>query len=86
MPVLPEGQLGSFVDNLGPGQVVGRQVLASPILGEIQIAITYARATLDVEIVRARGLVVKSGAKISPGKLNTASFYYPSTELRRGLI
>lgn len=68
--MLPEGQLGSFVDNLGPGQVVGRQVLASPVLGEIQIAIMYGRSSLDVEIVRARGLVVKSGAKMSPGKSN----------------
>ncbi|VDO20089.1 unnamed protein product [Haemonchus placei] len=66
LPVLPDGPLGTFVDNLGPGQVVGRQVLASPLLGEIQIGIMAGRAGIDVEIIRAKNLAVKPGVKISP--------------------
>uniref|UniRef100_A0A1I7XH62 C2 domain-containing protein n=1 Tax=Heterorhabditis bacteriophora TaxID=37862 RepID=A0A1I7XH62_HETBA len=66
VPVLPDGPLGTFVDNLGPGQVVGRQVLASPVLGEIQIGIMAGRSGIDVEIIRAKNLVVKPGVKINP--------------------
>ncbi|WKY15211.1 hypothetical protein Q1695_000589 [Nippostrongylus brasiliensis] len=66
LPVLPDGPLGTFVDNLGPGQVVGRQVLASPLLGEIQIGIMAGRSGIDVEIIRAKNLAVKPGVKISP--------------------
>ncbi|VDM62396.1 unnamed protein product [Angiostrongylus costaricensis] len=66
LPVLPDGPLGAFVDNLGPGQVVGRQVLASPLLGEIQIGIMAGRSGIDVEIIRAKNLVVKPGVKFSP--------------------
>ncbi|CAB3401014.1 unnamed protein product [Caenorhabditis bovis] len=66
LPVLADGPLGSFVDNLGPGQVVGRQVLASPVLGEIQIGIMAGRSGIDVEIIRAKNLVVKPGVKICP--------------------
>ncbi|KAJ1362609.1 Rab-3-interacting molecule unc-10 [Parelaphostrongylus tenuis] len=67
LPVLPDGPLGTFVDNLGPGQVVGRQVLASPLLGEIQIGIMAGRSGIDVEVIRAKNLVVKPGVKFSPG-------------------
>lgn len=56
------------MENLGPGQVVGRQVLASPVLGEIQLAIMAGRAGIDVEIIRAKNLVVKPGVKIGPGR------------------
>ncbi|KIH68994.1 C2 domain protein [Ancylostoma duodenale] len=66
LPVLPDGPLGTFVENLGPGQVVGRQVLASPLLGEIQVGIMAGRSGIDVEIIRAKNLVVKPGVKISP--------------------
>uniref|UniRef100_A0A914XJE8 Regulating synaptic membrane exocytosis protein 2 n=1 Tax=Plectus sambesii TaxID=2011161 RepID=A0A914XJE8_9BILA len=66
LPLLPDGPLGTFVDDLGPGQVVGRQVLASPVLGEIQIGIVSGRNGIDVEIIRAKNLVVKQGAKMNP--------------------
>lgn len=66
MPVLSDGPLGTFVDNLGPGQVVGRQVLASPVLGEIQIGIMTGRSGIDVEVIRAKNLVVKPGVKVCP--------------------
>ncbi|CAG9531485.1 unnamed protein product [Cercopithifilaria johnstoni] len=65
-PILTDGPLGSFVDSLGPGQVVGRQVLASPVLGEIQISIATGRAGIDVEIISAKNLVVKPGVKVNP--------------------
>ncbi|KAL3990179.1 C2 domain family protein [Acanthocheilonema viteae] len=65
-PILTDGPLGSFVDSLGPGQVVGRQVLASPVLGEIQIGIAAGRVGIDVEIIRAKNLVVKPGVKVNP--------------------
>ncbi|VDN04650.1 unnamed protein product [Thelazia callipaeda] len=65
-PILTDGPLGSFVANLGPGQVVGRQVLASPVLGEIQIGIAANRDGIDVEIIRAKNLVVKPGVKVNP--------------------
>ncbi|CAJ0609628.1 unnamed protein product [Cylicocyclus nassatus] len=66
LPVLPDGPLGTFVENLGPGQVVGRQVLASPLLGEIQVGIMAGRSGIDVEIIRAKNLVIKPGVKMSP--------------------
>ncbi|GMR33135.1 hypothetical protein PMAYCL1PPCAC_03330, partial [Pristionchus mayeri] len=65
-PVVPDGQLGSFIDNLGPGQVVGRQVLASPVLGEIHLGIATSRSGIDVEVLQAKNLVVKPGVKICP--------------------
>ncbi|OQV23161.1 Regulating synaptic membrane exocytosis protein 2 [Hypsibius exemplaris] len=58
--------LASFVDGLGPGQVVGRQVLALPCLGEIQLHIKYTKGNLEVEVVRAKGLVNKSGTRQLP--------------------
>lgn len=75
LPVLPDGPLGTFVENLGPGQVVGRQVLASPLLGEIQVGIMAGRSGIDVEIIRAKNLVVKPGVKISPGSLVLSDMY-----------
>jgi hypothetical protein len=45
-------------------------VLASPVLGEIQIGLSVGRGGgIDVEIVQARNLVLKSGAKVNPGKI-----------------
>uniref|UniRef100_A0A0N4ZPV7 C2 domain-containing protein n=1 Tax=Parastrongyloides trichosuri TaxID=131310 RepID=A0A0N4ZPV7_PARTI len=72
LPLLPDGPLGHFIENLGPGQVVGRQVLASPVLGEINIGISLPinRSGLgqgiDIEIIRAKNLVTKPGSKTSP--------------------
>lgn len=53
-------------------KVVGRQVLASPVLGEIQVGIAAGRTGIDVEIIRAKNLVVKPGVKVNPG-----NFYIP---------
>lgn len=62
-----EGEVGSFVEGLGPGQLVGRQALASPNLGDIQLSICDRKGNLEVEVIRARSLQTKPGAKMLPG-------------------
>ena len=64
-----EGQLSEFIEGLGPGQLVGRQVLASPALGDIQLSICDRKGNLEVEVIRARGLQCKPGSKTLPGKI-----------------
>lgn len=54
------GQLSEFIDGLGPGQLVGRQVLGAPALGDIQLSLCYQKGYLEVEVIRARGLQVIS--------------------------
>lgn len=54
------GQLSEFIDGLGPGQLVGRQVLGAPALGDIQLSLCYQKGFLEVEVIRARGLQVSS--------------------------
>jgi len=61
-----EGHLGDFIDGLGPAQIVGRQVLASPSMGEIQLALFDRKGILEVEVIRAKGLLPKPGSKILP--------------------
>lgn len=61
-----DGQLSEFVEGLGPGQLVGRQVLGSPVLGDIQLSMCDKRGNLEVEVIRARGLQSKAGSKILP--------------------
>ena len=61
--------LTAFVEGLGPGQVVGRQVLGSPCLGDIQVGISLKRnSVLEIEVIRARNLTVKPISKLYPGK------------------
>ncbi|KAH3709233.1 hypothetical protein DPMN_068695 [Dreissena polymorpha] len=62
-----DGAFGEFVEGLGPGQLVGRQVLGSACLGEIQLSLYDRKGHLEVEVIRARGLMAKPGAKILPG-------------------
>ena len=64
----PEGQFGDFIEGLGPSQLVGRQVLGSPCLGEIQLGLFDRKGHLEVEVIRARGLMAKPGAKLLPGQ------------------
>lgn len=61
-----EGPFGDFVEGLGPAQLVGRQVLGSACLGEIQLGLYDRKGRLEVEVIRARGLLAKPGAKILP--------------------
>ncbi|XP_059486620.1 regulating synaptic membrane exocytosis protein 2 isoform X14 [Neocloeon triangulifer] len=62
----PEGQLSDFIDGLGPGQLVGRQVLGASALGDIQLSMCYQKGFLEVEVIRARGLQAKTGSKVLP--------------------
>ena len=62
-----DGQLSEFISGLGPGQLVGRQVLGSPVLGDIQLSLCDKRGNLEVEVIRARGLQSKPGSKVLPG-------------------
>lgn len=66
--LVPEGEVSGFVEGLGPGQLVGRQALASPNLGDIQLSICDSKGNLEVEVIRARTLKTKVGSKVSPGK------------------
>ena len=59
---LNDGQLSDFIEGLGPGQLVGRQVLGAPALGDIQLSMCHQKGCLEVEVIRARGLQV-SGRK-----------------------
>nr|CAD7258354.1 unnamed protein product [Timema shepardi]CAD7569269.1 unnamed protein product [Timema californicum] len=60
------GQLSDFIDGLGPGQLVGRQVLGAPALGDIQLSMCYQKGYLEVEVIRARGLQARAGSKTLP--------------------
>ncbi|KAM8870910.1 regulating synaptic membrane exocytosis protein 2 isoform 46-T47 [Spinachia spinachia] len=61
-----EAQFSDFLDGLGPAQLVGRQTLATPPMGDIQIGMVDKKGALEVEIIRARGLVGKPGSKALP--------------------
>uniref|UniRef100_A0A904A3N9 Uncharacterized protein n=1 Tax=Anopheles quadriannulatus TaxID=34691 RepID=A0A904A3N9_ANOQN len=60
------GPLSDFIDGLGPGQLVGRQVLGAPALGDIQLSMCYQKGSLEVEVIRARGLQARPGSKVLP--------------------
>lgn len=99
-----DAQFSDFLDGLGPAQLVGRQTLATPPMGEkelftllyskernywfffdffftiprflwfsgdIQIGMVEKKGALEVEIIRARGLVGKPGSKALPGNAHS---------------
>ncbi|XP_048865303.1 regulating synaptic membrane exocytosis protein 1-like isoform X2 [Brienomyrus brachyistius] len=61
-----DGQFSDFLDGLGPAQLVGRQTLATPAMGDVQIGLMGKRGQLEVEVIRARGLTPKPGSKSLP--------------------
>ncbi|XP_049440479.1 regulating synaptic membrane exocytosis protein 2 isoform X39 [Epinephelus fuscoguttatus] len=61
-----DAQFSDFLDGLGPAQLVGRQTLATPPMGDIQIGMVEKKGALEVEVIRARGLVGKPGSKALP--------------------
>ncbi|KAG1933575.1 regulating synaptic membrane exocytosis protein [Pimephales promelas] len=69
-PIFPavrvETQFSDFLDGLGPAQLVGRQTLATPAIGDIQIGMVNKKGQLEVEVIRARGLIQKPGSKSLP--------------------
>jgi hypothetical protein len=70
-----EHQFAEFIEGLGTGQLVGRQVLASPCHGEIQVGLRDQHSLLEVEIVRARNLLQKALYKMPPGILSNSYFH-----------
>lgn len=62
------GQLRDFIEDLGPGQVVGRQALGARCLGEIQLSLNQKKGYLEIEVIRAKDLKAKQGSKVIPGR------------------
>lgn len=64
---MPDRPLGSFMENLGPGQVVGRQAFGAIPMGELLIGLSIEQGTgLVLDIREAREL--KIGPKGAPGE------------------
>ncbi|KAI5107990.1 regulating synaptic membrane exocytosis protein 1 isoform X1 [Silurus meridionalis] len=61
-----DSQFSDFLDGLGPAQLVGRQTLATPSMGDVQIGLMDKKGQLEVEVIRARGLTSKPGSKSLP--------------------
>lgn len=66
-----EEKYQNFIGTLGPGQLVGRQVLGTPPLGEVQVSITLQKGKLEVEVIRVKGL------QQNPAFKNLPSTYLP---------
>ncbi|XP_046699662.1 regulating synaptic membrane exocytosis protein 3 isoform X1 [Silurus meridionalis] len=62
----PESQFSDFLDGLGPAQIVGRQTLATPPMGDVHISVIDRGGQIEVEITQARGLTPKPGSKNIP--------------------
>ncbi len=65
LPIHADKPLGSFVESLGQGQVVGRQALGSVPLGELEVGLSHTHQTgLIVHISKARTLTLpRSGGR-----------------------
>ncbi|XP_023480951.2 regulating synaptic membrane exocytosis protein 1 isoform X14 [Equus caballus] len=61
-----DSQFSDFLDGLGPAQLVGRQTLATPAMGDIQIGMEDKKGHLEVEVIRARSLTQKPGSRSTP--------------------
>uniref|UniRef100_UPI00358E2966 regulating synaptic membrane exocytosis protein 3-like isoform X1 n=1 Tax=Myxine glutinosa TaxID=7769 RepID=UPI00358E2966 len=61
-----DSQFSDFLDGLGPAQFVGRQTLATPAVGEVQISLMDRTGHLEVEVIRARGLSAKRSSNYIP--------------------
>nr|XP_023995229.1 regulating synaptic membrane exocytosis protein 3-like [Salvelinus alpinus] len=62
----PESQFSDFLDGLGPAQIVGRQTLATPSMGDVHVGMVDRGGQIEVEINQARGLTPKPGSKNIP--------------------
>ncbi|CAM4655352.1 unnamed protein product [Lepidochelys olivacea] len=61
-----ESQFSDFLDGLGPAQIVGRQTLATPPMGDVHIGMIDRSGQLEAEVIQARGLTPKLGSKSIP--------------------
>ncbi|OAF70018.1 hypothetical protein A3Q56_02226 [Intoshia linei] len=50
----------NFIEGIGPGQVVNRQIFGASCLGEIQLSLLMKNNNLIVEIIKARDFIYKS--------------------------
>ncbi|KAM9561299.1 regulating synaptic membrane exocytosis protein 3-like isoform 7-T7 [Salvelinus alpinus] len=66
MRLRADSQFSDFLDGLGPAQLVGRQTLATPAMGDVQIGMMDKKGQLEVEVIRARGLNPKPGSRSLP--------------------
>jgi hypothetical protein len=57
-----------FIERLGPGQKVSRQVLGLPCLGEVKMILFTDKQKLNIEIVEAKNLKQKTTYRILPCK------------------
>uniref|UniRef100_A0A8D3CRL7 C2 domain-containing protein n=1 Tax=Scophthalmus maximus TaxID=52904 RepID=A0A8D3CRL7_SCOMX len=62
----PGSQFSDFLDGLGPAQIVGRQTLATPPMGDVHVGMVDRGGQLEVEVNQARGLIPKPGSKNIP--------------------
>ncbi|NWS35694.1 RIMS3 protein, partial [Polioptila caerulea] len=68
-----ESQFSDFLDGLGPGQLVGRQTLATPPMGDVHVGMADRNGQLEVDVIQARGLIPKMGSKCIPGRVGMFS-------------
>ncbi|CAF0795590.1 unnamed protein product [Brachionus calyciflorus] len=61
-----ERPLNEFVENLGPGQKVSRQVLGLACLGEIKLKMNIEKQKLTIQVVEVKKLKPKIGYRILP--------------------
>lgn len=62
----PDRQFSDFLDGLGPAQIVGRQTLATPPMGDVYVGMVDRAGQLEVEVTQARNLTPKPGSKNLP--------------------
>ena len=65
-----ERPLNEFVENLGPGQKVSRQVLGLACLGEIKLKMNIEKQKLTIQVVEVKKLKPKIGYRILPSKID----------------
>ncbi|KAK3574272.1 hypothetical protein QTP86_004381 [Hemibagrus guttatus] len=61
-----DAQFSDFLDGMGPAQFVGRQTLATTSMGDVEIGLMERNGQLEVEIIKARGLIMKPGSRGPP--------------------
>ncbi|XP_051568926.1 regulating synaptic membrane exocytosis protein 4-like isoform X2 [Myxocyprinus asiaticus] len=66
MCLASDAQFSNFLDGMGPAQFVGRQTLATTSMGDVEIGLMERNGQLEVEIIQARGLIMKPGSKGPP--------------------
>lgn len=76
MGTSPEGSFRNpqalFIEGLGAGQIVSRKALVSPYLGDVQLSLSDRRGLLEVEVVRARRLLIRLGPRELPSEFHRA--------------